>query len=106
MTNATIGTVVLALARRAERHIVEALAAQDATSPARAAPLSPDRLIDRRALRRLIRGGAVREESGRYWYDVAGAERFRRYRTAKAVIGLILLGLIVVGLIWWSTSRG
>ncbi|RZJ03467.1 MAG: M20/M25/M40 family metallo-hydrolase [Brevundimonas sp.] len=95
----TGGAVVVAMARRAERKLIETLNHHGATSPDRAVPLTPDRVMGRAALRRMIRGGAIREAGDRYWLDQAGAERFSRYRRIRALVAVGVVILLIAALV-------
>jgi hypothetical protein len=92
----TAGAVAVAAARRGERRIVHALRDQGATSQDRAASLVAHRPGGRMALKRLIRGGAVREIDDRYWLDEAAYAAMREARRMRVVFALVVVALIVV----------
>lgn len=91
------GAVVVAMARRAERMVVKTLRDHGATAADRAVPLSLGRPGGRAALRRLIRGEAVRESGDRYWLDESAYESLRDGRRVRAVIALVVIALILIG---------
>lgn len=90
------GAVAVAMARRAERMIIETLRQHGAVSTDRAVPLSPGRHLGRAALRRLVRRQAVRENGDRYWLDENEWENLREGRRVSAVIALFVLAAIIV----------
>lgn len=98
MTNST-GGVVVAMARRAEHRLVDALRRQGATSAARAIPLAIARPGGKAALRRLTHGGSIVAIGERYWLDESRYEAMREKRRVTAVIAVIVVALIVVGAI-------
>jgi acetylornithine deacetylase/succinyl-diaminopimelate desuccinylase-like protein len=97
MTNS--GAVVVAMARRAERQIVQRLREQGALSADRAVPLTMSRPGGRAALWRLVRGGAVHQSGDRCWLDEDAYEAMRERRRIRIVFALIVLGLIAAGVI-------
>jgi len=90
------GAVAVAMARRAERMIIETLRQHGAVSTDRAVPLSPGRHLGRAALRRLVRRQAVRENGDRYWLDENEWENLREGRRVSAVIALFVLAAIII----------
>ena len=91
-------------AAHAERRITRTLLAEGADGPATAQPLDVS-FVRRRALRRLVGAGVVREaEPGRYWLDGAAYEAWRAARLSRVlwmlmVVGVLLAVGIVIGLI-------
>ena len=98
MTNSG-GAVVVAMARQAERRIVETLREHGALSADRAVPLVPSRPGGRMALKRLVRGRSVRESGDRYWLDETAYEAMRETRRIRGVFALIIVGLIVAAIL-------
>jgi hypothetical protein len=88
------GAAVIVLARKAERRIAETLRQHGATRADAAIDLSPPRLRDRNALKRLLRTGSVHQTGDRYWLDERAWEDRREGRRVRAVIALILVALI------------
>ena len=103
MTNT--GAVVVAMARRAERQVVETLRERGALSPDRSVPLTLRRPGGRAALRRLLRSRSVREADDRYWLDEAAYEGMREARRIRVVFALIVVGLIAAGVIAFGALR-
>ncbi len=103
--SATSGAVVAAMSQKAEREIVRRLQEQGAVDRVRAAPLTLDRHIERRALDRMVRGGAVRQAGDLYWFDAEGAQRFRDYRRRRIAVVLGVLTIILALLLIFA-SRG
>jgi inactivated superfamily I helicase len=97
---------VAAIAARARRRIVEALQAQDALAPDRAAPVPLPRGIDRRVLRRLVREGVVVDDGGGLHHlDVAALAASDRRRGRVRVILLSVVALLaaaVIALIYFN----
>ena len=90
------GAVVVAMARRAERSVVNTLREHGANSTDRAVPLSLSRPGGRAALRRLIRREAVRESGDRYWLDENAYQTMRDGRRVRAVFALIVAAAIII----------
>ena len=86
----------MAMARRAERTIVETLRAHGAVSADRAVPLSPGRPGGRAALKRLVRREAVRETGDRYWLDESAYEAMRSSRRDRSVIIMIVVAAVMI----------
>ncbi|WP_200943625.1 MULTISPECIES: M20/M25/M40 family metallo-hydrolase [unclassified Brevundimonas] len=99
------GAVVVAMARRAERTIVQTLREHGATSADRAVPLSVGRPGGRAALRRLTRCDAVRPNGERYWLDERAWEAMRDGRRVRAVFALIVVAAVVIGLVAFGATR-
>lgn len=99
MTNAS-GGAVIALARQAERRLVETLRDAGATSADTAIAIDARRLIGVQALKRLQRAGAIVSAGhGRFWLDetaLAGVKATRRGKSAW-IVGVILLLAVVAG---------
>lgn len=93
------GAVVVAMARRAERTIVETLREHGAASVDRAVPLAPGRPGGRAALKRLVRRQAVREAGDRYWLDEKAYTAMREGRRARTVFAVIVVLALVIALI-------
>ena len=89
------GAAVVAMARRAERTIVETLRAHGAVSADRAVPLAPGRPGGRPALKRLVRREAVRETGDRYWLDESAYEAMRSSRRGRSIIILIVIAAVM-----------
>lgn len=89
---------IVAASIKAERRIAETLRDAGATSSAAATGLKPDRLIQRGALRRLVRRGVVRQTGDRYWLDEPAwaAMTERRRGAARLVMVLAVLAAIVL----------
>ena len=99
------GAVVVAMARRAERAVVQTLREHGATSADRAVPLSLNRPGGRAALKRLVRREAVRESGDRYWLDEAAYETMRDGRRVRAVFALIVVAAIIIAIIAFGALR-
>lgn len=99
------GAVVVAMARRAERMIVQTLREHGATATDRAVPLSLNRPGGRAALRRLIRAEAVRETGDRYWLDESAYESMRDGRRVRAVIAVIVVAAVIIGFLVFGAFR-
>ncbi|MDP1912017.1 hypothetical protein [Brevundimonas sp.] len=99
------GAVVVAMARRAERAVVQTLREHGATSADRAAPLSLNRPGGRAAVKRLVRREAVRESGDRYWLDEAAYETMRDGRRVRAVFAMIVVAAIVIAIIAFGAFR-
>ncbi|MGZ9115288.1 MAG: M20/M25/M40 family metallo-hydrolase, partial [Brevundimonas sp.] len=99
------GAVVVALARRAERTIVQTLREHGATAVDRAIPLSVGRRGGSSALGRLLRTASVRESGDRYWLDERAYEAMRDGRRVRAIFALIVVATIVVALIALGATR-
>jgi acetylornithine deacetylase/succinyl-diaminopimelate desuccinylase-like protein len=93
------GAVVVAMARRAERTIVETLREHGAASADRAVPLVPGRPGGRAALKRLVRREAVREAGDRYWLDEKAYTAMREGRRVRAVFAVIVVLALIIALI-------
>jgi len=93
------GAVVVAMARRAERTIIQTLREHGAVSADRAVPLALSRPGGRAALRRLVRSGAVRETGDRHWLDERAYEEMRDRRRVRAVFALIVVAAIAIAVI-------
>jgi hypothetical protein len=102
----TGGAVVIAAARNAERRLVRALRDQGATSADHAIPLAASRPGGRMALKRLIRGGAIREADGRHWLDERAYEALGDTRRVRTVFALIVVLLILAGVLGVMMLRG
>lgn len=92
MSNAG-GAVVAAMAMKAEREVVRRLMEKGAVDRTRAIPLTPDSRMQRSALDRLVRGGAVRRNGDLHWFDAEGAQRFHDFRRRRIAV---LLGVLTV----------
>ncbi|WGM45707.1 Succinyl-diaminopimelate desuccinylase [Brevundimonas sp. NIBR10] len=93
----TVGSsgAVAAMSLQAEKRITQALRDAGAVSPDTAIALAPGRLIQRGALRRLVRRSAVVEAGeGRYWLDDPAYQEMRNTRSSRAI--LLLFGLAAV----------
>jgi hypothetical protein len=92
--------MVVHAAAHAERRITRALLAEGADGPATAQPLEVS-FVRRRALKRLVRHGVVREaEPGRYWLDGAAYDAWRAARLSRVLWMLMVVGvLLAVGIV-------
>jgi len=92
--------MVVHAAAHAERRITRALLAEGADRPATAQPLDVS-FVRRRALRRLVHSGVVREaEPGRYWLDGAAYDAWRAARLSRVLWMLLVVGvLLAVGIV-------
>ena len=99
------GAVVVAMARRAERTLVQTLREHGAVSADRAVPLSPGRPGGRAALKRLVRREAVRETGDRYWLDENAYGALREGRRVRGVFALIGIGAAVVAILAFGAFR-
>ena len=99
------GAVVVAMARRAERQVVQTLREHGALSADRAVPLALSRAGGRAALRRLVRSRSVRESGDRYWLDEAAYEAMGESRRVRMVFALIIVGLIVAGIVAFAALQ-
>lgn len=96
--SASTGAIVVALARRAERRIVEQLREAGATSPAKTEPLFGLRWTEKRRLRRLLAAGAIREASpGAYYLNEAALTLYRQRRRRRGLFALGAALLTVLG---------
>ncbi|QTC91378.1 M20/M25/M40 family metallo-hydrolase [Brevundimonas goettingensis] len=97
MTNAG-ASVAVAASMRAEKRIVRTLRNANATSPSTAVALAEGRLIQRGALRRLIKRNAVVEAGpDLYWLDDAAYAEMKKLRTSRIILTLFgLTALIIV----------
>ena len=85
----TGSSAIAAASMRAGKRIVHTLREAHATAPETAVVLAEGRLIQRGALRRLIRGGAVVDTgSGTYWLDEAGYAEMKKLRTSRIILSL------------------
>ena len=86
---AGVNAAILAASMKAERHIVETLRQAEALTAGAAIAMTPGRMIQRGALRRLVRRGAVRQTGDRYWLDEAGLTTMtdRRRGMARLILG-------------------
>ena len=90
-------SAAVAVSMRAERRIVEHLRGAGATSSPRATALQPSRLVQRGALRRLVRRGTVIQTgSETYWLDEAAYAAFRSQRRGRTFLILFALGAVAV----------
>lgn len=99
MTNAS-GGAVIALARQAERRLVETLRDAGATSADDAISIDARRLVGVQALRRLqAHDVIVADGEGRYWLDETALAGLRTKRRGKSgwILGLILLLAVIAG---------
>ena len=102
----TAGAVVIAMSRRAEKRLIETLRGHGALSADKAVPLVPGkRHMDRSALRRLIKHGAVRHEGERYWLHEEAYAAMRDSRRVQGVIALIVVAVIVAAILIFSATR-
>ena len=99
------GAVVVAMARRAERTIVQTLREHGAASADRAVPLSLSRPGSRAALKRLVRREAVRESGDRHWLDESAYETMRDGRRVRAVFAIIMVAAIVIAIVAFGAFR-
>jgi hypothetical protein len=77
----------------AEHRVVRGLRDASATGPESAAPVAATRMLDGRALHRLLHAGVVREAgAGRYWLEVG---TYRDYRRARRTRALMMMGVAV-----------
>jgi acetylornithine deacetylase/succinyl-diaminopimelate desuccinylase-like protein len=104
MSNSS-GAVVVAIARRAERTIVQTLREAGATVADRAVPLSTGRPGGRAALRRMVRSGSIRESGDRYWLDESAYEAMRDSRRVRAVFALIVVAAVIIAIVTFGASR-
>ena len=85
----TGASAIAAASMRAHKRIVHTLREAHATAPETAVVLAEGQLIQRGALRRLIRGGAVIDTgSGTYWLDEAGYAEMKKLRTSRIILSL------------------
>ena len=103
MTNS--GAVVVAMAKRAERQIVQRLREQGALSAGRAVPLTMSRPGGRAALWRLVRSGAVHQSGDRCWLDEDAYEAMRERRRIRIVFAMIVVGLIAAGVVLFGALQ-
>ena len=99
MTNAAGGAVV-ALARQAERKLVETLRQAGATSAETALAVDARRIVGVNALKRLqARGVIVPAGEGRYWLDEAALAGLKASRSGASlwIVLIILLAAVVAG---------
>ena len=104
--------MIIALAiQRAERRIRQDLLDAGAVSASGAVPLSYDRLLRRKRLRRLIDAGAVREvEPGRYYLDEVEWTRYRHDRRRRGLVAVSIvfalggLAFAVATIVSWRST--
>jgi len=93
----TMSGAVAAASMQAEKRIVQTLKAADAQSAETAIALEQGRLIQRGALRRLMRRKAVVEAgSGRYWLDEAAYAEMRNLRTSRLILSLFGIAAVII----------
>ena len=93
----TVTGAVAAASLRATKRIVHTLRQAHATAPETAVVLAEGRLIQRGALRRLIRSGAVVDTgSGTYWLDEAAYVEMRKLRTSRVILSLFGLAALII----------
>jgi len=91
------GAAVAAASARAGKRIVQTLRNAGATSPETAIVLVEGRLIQRGALRRLIRGGAVVETgSATWWLDEAAYLEMGKLRTSRIILSLFGAAALII----------
>ena len=94
---AGMGGAVAAASVRAEKRIVQTLRNANATSPETAVALAEGRLIQRGALRRLIRRNAVIEAApNTFWLDDAAYEEMKKLRTSRIILTMFGLAALLI----------
>jgi len=94
---AGMGGAVAAASVRAEKRIVQTLRNANATSPETAVALAEGRLIQRGALRRLVRRNAVIEAApNTFWLDDAAYEEMKKLRTSRIILTLFGLAALLI----------
>lgn len=99
MTNAS-GGAVIALARQAERRLVETLRDAGATSVDAAISIDARRLVGVQALKRLqARGVIFAAGHGRFWLDETALTGLKATRSSKSawIVGVMLVLAVVAG---------
>ncbi|NBW09487.1 MAG: M20/M25/M40 family metallo-hydrolase [Caulobacteraceae bacterium] len=92
-----MGGAVAAASVRAEKRIVQTLRNANATSPETAVALAEGRLIQRGALRRLIRRNAVIEAApNTFWLDEAAYEEMKKLRTSRIILTMFGLAALLI----------
>jgi acetylornithine deacetylase/succinyl-diaminopimelate desuccinylase-like protein len=82
---------------RAGKRIVQILREARATTPDTAVALAEGRLIQRGALRRLMRSGAVVETgAGTYWLDDAAYAEMKKLRTSRIILSLFAAAALII----------
>ncbi|CAN5142902.1 M20/M25/M40 family metallo-hydrolase [soil metagenome] len=88
---------VAAAAVRSEKRIVETLKAANAVSPETAIALQSGRLIQRGAMRRLVRRGAVVEApTDRWWFDETAYKEMRNLRQSRLILSIFGLAALLI----------
>ena len=88
---------VAAASVRSEKRIVQTLRAANALSAERAVALQSGRLIQRGALRRLMRRNAVIETSpDLYWLDETAYAEMRNLRVSRLILSLFGLAAVII----------
>jgi hypothetical protein len=83
----------------AEHRIARRLGDAGACSPETAQPIVPKRLIEHRALGRLVSAGAVRDAGGQhYYFDLAAYHAHRSRGRKRALIAVAVMLFIVLTL--------
>ncbi|CAN5205225.1 M20/M25/M40 family metallo-hydrolase [soil metagenome] len=88
---------VAAASVRSEKRIVQTLKAANAVSPDTAIALQSGRLIQRGAMRRLVRRKAVVEAApDRWWFDEAAYTEMRNLRQSRLILSIFGLAAVLI----------
>jgi hypothetical protein len=90
-------TAAAAASMRAQKRIIQTLRDANAFSDATAIALHPPRMIQRGALRRLVRHGAVLQTADEtYWLDEAALIEMKKLRTSRIILTLFGLAALLI----------
>jgi acetylornithine deacetylase/succinyl-diaminopimelate desuccinylase-like protein len=90
-------TAAAAASMRAQKRIIQTLRDANAVSEATAIALHPPRMIQRGALRRLVKHGAVLQTADEtYWLDEAAFVEMKKLRTSRIILTLFGLAALLI----------
>jgi acetylornithine deacetylase/succinyl-diaminopimelate desuccinylase-like protein len=90
-------TAAAAASMRAQKRIIQTLRDANAFSDATAIALHPPRMIQRGALRRLVRHGAVLQTADEtYWLDEAALIEMKKLRNSRIILTLFGLAALLI----------
>ena len=99
-------SAAVAASMRAEKRIVQTLRNANATSPETAVALAEGRLIQRGALRRLIKRNAVIEAApNTFWLDDAAYDEMKKLRTSRIILTMFGLAALLIILATVTIAR-
>ena len=86
-----------AASMRAQKRIIQTLRDANAVSEASAIALHPPRVVQRGALRRLLRHGAVLQTTDEtYWLDEAAFTEMKALRTSRIILSLFGAAALII----------